>query len=430
MRGRVAYGTPMADLTNAQIAAALRRARRPLRARRRGLLPGDRLPQRGQGGARVLRVDHGDDARGPRDRPCPGIGKTLEEKLRALDETGDIPAAREAARQVPARPDRGHAPAGLRAQARPPALRRARRSTRSTRCARPPRRARSAELRGFGAQGRGAAQADAGRPRGRRRAGAAGAALARDRRSPRRSSARCARTRRATASRWPARCAAAPTRSRTSTSSPPPATRRRSRARSASSSSWSPCSPSGDAGARVTTHTGMKIDLKVVEPDQFGNVLQHFTGSKAHNVALRESAVRRGLHVSEYGILDDETGRDAALRDRGGGLRAARAARGSRPSCARAAASWRRRAGGPALPRAGRRSRTSGRPAHAHDRLRRPQTAEEMALAARERGLRVHRDHRPLGLARLRQRRLARRARARGSTRSARSTSASRASSS
>jgi DNA polymerase (family X) len=67
-------------------------------------------------------------------------------------------------------------------------------------------------------------------------------------------------------------------------------------------------SSSGEAGARVVTHTGMKVDLRVVEPDQFGNVLQHFTGSKAHNVALRESAVRRGLHVSEYGILDDATG--------------------------------------------------------------------------------------------------------------------------
>src|SRR3954462_10637194 len=65
---------------------------------------------------------------------------------------------------------------------------------------------------------------------------------------------------------------------------------------------------SGEAGARVMTHSGMKVDLRVVEPDQFGNLLQHFTGSKAHNVALRESAVRRGLHVSEYGILDDETG--------------------------------------------------------------------------------------------------------------------------
>jgi DNA polymerase (family X) len=64
----------------------------------------------------------------------------------------------------------------------------------------------------------------------------------------------------------------------------------------------------GEAGARVTTHAGMRVDLKVVAPDQFGNVLQHFTGSKAHNVALRESAVRRGLHVSEYGILDDATG--------------------------------------------------------------------------------------------------------------------------
>jgi DNA polymerase (family 10) len=63
----------------------------------------------------------------------------------------------------------------------------------------------------------------------------------------------------------------------------------------------------GDVGARVLTHAGLKVDLKVVEPDQFGNVLQHFTGSKAHNVALREMAVRRGLHVSEYGILDDAT---------------------------------------------------------------------------------------------------------------------------
>jgi DNA polymerase (family 10) len=65
---------------------------------------------------------------------------------------------------------------------------------------------------------------------------------------------------------------------------------------------------SGDAGARVVTHSGMKVDLRVVAPDQFGNVLQHFTGAKAHNVQLREAAVRRGLHVSEYGILDDETG--------------------------------------------------------------------------------------------------------------------------
>src|SRR4051812_19994963 len=65
---------------------------------------------------------------------------------------------------------------------------------------------------------------------------------------------------------------------------------------------------SGEAGARVTTHSGMKVDLRVVAPDQFGNVLQHFTGAKAHNVQLREWAVRRGLHISEYGVLDDGDG--------------------------------------------------------------------------------------------------------------------------
>jgi DNA polymerase (family X) len=60
--------------------------------------------------------------------------------------------------------------------------------------------------------------------------------------------------------------------------------------------------------ARARTHTGLQIDVRVVEPDQFGNVIQHLTGSKNHNMALREAVVRRGLHVSEYGVLDDATG--------------------------------------------------------------------------------------------------------------------------
>ena len=64
----------------------------------------------------------------------------------------------------------------------------------------------------------------------------------------------------------------------------------------------------GDAGVRLRTHTGLKVDLRIVEPDQFGNLMQHFTGSKQHNMALRDGAVRRGLHVSEYGVLDDATG--------------------------------------------------------------------------------------------------------------------------
>jgi DNA polymerase (family 10) len=68
------------------------------------------------------------------------------------------------------------------------------------------------------------------------------------------------------------------------------------------------CSRTGDAGARGRTHTGVSVDLRIVAPDQFGNLLQHFTGSKEHNMALREAAVRRGLHVSEYGVLDDADG--------------------------------------------------------------------------------------------------------------------------
>ena len=64
----------------------------------------------------------------------------------------------------------------------------------------------------------------------------------------------------------------------------------------------------GEAGVRLRTHTGLAVDVRIVAPDQFGNLLQHLTGSKEHNMALRDTAVRKGLHVSEYGVLDDSTG--------------------------------------------------------------------------------------------------------------------------
>jgi DNA polymerase (family X) len=67
-------------------------------------------------------------------------------------------------------------------------------------------------------------------------------------------------------------------------------------------------SSAGKAGARARTHAGIGVDLRIAKPDQLGNLLQHFTGSGPHNAALREAAVRRGLHVSEYGILEDATG--------------------------------------------------------------------------------------------------------------------------
>ena len=88
-----------------------------------------------------------------------------------------------------------------------------------------------------------------------------------------------------------------------------------------------------------------------MKPEQFGNLLQHLTGSKQHNVALREYAVKRGLHVSEYGIEDDNTGEKHACATeeevystarprlhRAGAARGSRRARGgARPQ---AAASW------------------------------------------------------------------------------------------
>ncbi len=64
----------------------------------------------------------------------------------------------------------------------------------------------------------------------------------------------------------------------------------------------------GDTKATVVGHQGLRFDLRVVPPECFGNVLQHFTGSKDHNIALREDAQRRGLSISEYGVAIVETG--------------------------------------------------------------------------------------------------------------------------
>jgi DNA polymerase (family 10) len=64
----------------------------------------------------------------------------------------------------------------------------------------------------------------------------------------------------------------------------------------------------GPTKATVVSYDGLRFDLRVVPPECFGNLLQHFTGSKDHNVALREGAVKRGLSVSEYGVAMTESG--------------------------------------------------------------------------------------------------------------------------
>ena len=67
-------------------------------------------------------------------------------------------------------------------------------------------------------------------------------------------------------------------------------------------------SAQGDTKATVVSRDGWRFDLRVVPPESFGNLLQHFTGAKDHNLAMREDAVRRGLSISEYGVTNVETG--------------------------------------------------------------------------------------------------------------------------
>jgi DNA polymerase (family X) len=65
---------------------------------------------------------------------------------------------------------------------------------------------------------------------------------------------------------------------------------------------------SGPTKTSIRTADGLQVDLRVVPLDAWGAALQYFTGSQAHNVAIREMAVRKRLKLSEYGLFDAETG--------------------------------------------------------------------------------------------------------------------------
>jgi DNA polymerase (family X) len=59
----------------------------------------------------------------------------------------------------------------------------------------------------------------------------------------------------------------------------------------------------GETRASVLLRSGLQVDLRVVDPESFGAALHYFTGSKAHNVAVRRMAQRKGLKISEYGVF-------------------------------------------------------------------------------------------------------------------------------
>ena len=65
---------------------------------------------------------------------------------------------------------------------------------------------------------------------------------------------------------------------------------------------------SGPTKTSIRTSAGLQVDLRVVQLDAWGAALQYFTGSQAHNVAVRQIAIRQKLKLSEYGLFDNETG--------------------------------------------------------------------------------------------------------------------------
>jgi DNA polymerase (family 10) len=65
----------------------------------------------------------------------------------------------------------------------------------------------------------------------------------------------------------------------------------------------------GSTKASVIVGGGLQVDLRLVEHDCFGSLLQYFTGNKQHNIALRERGHKRGLKISEYGITVTATGK-------------------------------------------------------------------------------------------------------------------------
>jgi DNA polymerase (family 10) len=69
----------------------------------------------------------------------------------------------------------------------------------------------------------------------------------------------------------------------------------------------------GETRSAVILKSGIRVDLRVVADREFGSALQYFTGSQAHNVAIRNMAKKKGLKVSEYGVFSEKGGKEKRL---------------------------------------------------------------------------------------------------------------------
>ncbi len=68
----------------------------------------------------------------------------------------------------------------------------------------------------------------------------------------------------------------------------------------------------GETKTSILTFENLQVDLRVVEPGSFGAAIQYFTGSRQHNIHLRELAIKKGLKINEYGVFDLNTNKKIA----------------------------------------------------------------------------------------------------------------------
>ena len=73
----------------------------------------------------------------------------------------------------------------------------------------------------------------------------------------------------------------------------------------------------GETKSSIRLESGVQVDLRVIEDTSFGAALMYFTGSKQHNVVLRERAIKKGLRLNEYGLFPDDGEHDEPPQKRG-----------------------------------------------------------------------------------------------------------------
>ncbi|MGB3346622.1 MAG: DNA polymerase/3'-5' exonuclease PolX [Candidatus Humimicrobiia bacterium] len=69
---------------------------------------------------------------------------------------------------------------------------------------------------------------------------------------------------------------------------------------------------SGETKSSIVTYDDIHVDLRVVEPESYGSALAYFTGSKTHNIRIREIAMKNGLKINEYGVFDEKVNKKIA----------------------------------------------------------------------------------------------------------------------